>query len=104
MTSKDRPDALHEVLSNYALTVANQPTLGMFYASKHMRTRVDSALTDCENTMRRLTRENELARAQVKFALDFIKEHDKSMAAASRLTSLIKRCNHKLTLYRARKQ
>lgn len=67
-------DALHRALSDYVLTVANQPTLGLHYSARHMRLRLAPALSAGIKTLTILSDATLAAGTEVKFATDFLRD------------------------------
>mmetsp|Transcript_14842 Transcript_14842/g.60314 ORF Transcript_14842/g.60314 Transcript_14842/m.60314 type:complete len:103 (-) Transcript_14842:2698-3006(-) len=94
---------LHEALSEYVLTLANQPTLGLHYAAMHMKTRVGPF---AKNNYRNLTQLSESlldAQSHVKFATNFLREHSEGILVADRIDALIRKCDSSLKSRMAKK-
>lgn len=71
---KEQNEALYHAISDYALTVSNQPTIGLHFAARHMRGRVADVLS---STMRSLGERGDAlsaATAEARFATEFLKE------------------------------
>mmetsp|Transcript_23294 Transcript_23294/g.33404 ORF Transcript_23294/g.33404 Transcript_23294/m.33404 type:complete len:117 (-) Transcript_23294:1011-1361(-) len=94
--SKDDSRVLHDALSEYVLTVANQPTLGLHYATMHMKTRVGPFAKNSYTILSQLSESLLDAQSRVKFTANFLRKHNAGILVADRIDVLIRKCDNSL--------
>ncbi|KAJ8908192.1 hypothetical protein NDN08_008286 [Rhodosorus marinus] len=100
--SKDENKLLHDALSEYVLTAANQPTLGLHYAAMHMKTRVGPFAKNNYSNLTQLSESLLDAQSHVKFATNFLREHNAGILVADRIDVLIRKCDNSLKIRMAK--